>query len=123
MPSNGGLVQFYAETFQIDDKIGALEGSTKGDNSSNSEDGHLQQYTYYTGREINWPGYALTCDTSYEENYQGPCFFALVLALQSSLVTTQTSSRGTDTLQILIDEGSILGGVLFFTWFFSIFVV
>jgi len=36
------------------------------------------------------------------------------------LVTTQTSRYSKDRVQMLTDEGGILGAVMFLTWFFSI---
>ncbi|KAK4574242.1 hypothetical protein LTR86_002003 [Recurvomyces mirabilis] len=50
------------------------------------------------------------------------CWLNLYVSLQSTLATTQSSSRGTSTLKILIDEGSIVGGIMFFTWFLTIFL-
>jgi hypothetical protein len=56
-------------------------------------------------------------------NNDTPCSLVLSVQIRSEILTTQTSSHGTTALDILIDEGGILGGILFFTWFFGIFVV
>jgi hypothetical protein len=56
-------------------------------------------------------------------NNDTPCSLVLSVQIRSEILTTQTSSHGTTALHILIDEGGILGGILFFTWFFGIFVV
>ncbi|KAK0275426.1 hypothetical protein LTR35_011128 [Friedmanniomyces endolithicus] len=55
-------------------------------------------------------------------NYTGPCPAVLTMSYSSLLVTTLRSSHGTDWLKMLLEEGSIVGGIMFVTWFFNIFV-
>ncbi|TKA33980.1 hypothetical protein B0A54_14857 [Friedmanniomyces endolithicus] len=54
--------------------------------------------------------------------YTGPCPASLMVSYSSLLVTTLRSNHGTDWLKMLLEEGSIVGGIMFVTWFFNIFV-
>lgn len=83
-----------------------------------------QKYAYYTGVAdtafLDLPLADSRCDVG-GDDYQGNnCTFTLY-TVQSPVVTTQKSAHGTDALKILTDEGGILGGILFVTWFFGIF--
>jgi hypothetical protein len=62
----------------------------------------------------------------------GPCDVAVIAegyvfcryslyVLQGSVLTTYKSAHGTTPLNILTDEGGILGGILFLTWFMGLF--
>ncbi|KAK5113611.1 hypothetical protein LTR85_010840 [Meristemomyces frigidus] len=122
------MVSVTADTFVLSDLVGALDES-RGSLASalcSPDVLKLTNYTYYSARlETVAAGSSLvdsSCDVS-AATYEQPCTFNLVFFLSSSLVTTQTSSRGADTLQILIEEGGIVGGILFFTGFLGIFVV
>jgi hypothetical protein len=119
-------LSFHAETFMLDDKVGALSEERLPASYCSSEILGLSNYTYFDGRYDSTLGgdlYNSSCDLGVNGDISTPCQFSLQLAMASSLITTQKSSRGTNTLQIFIDEGSILGGITFFAWFFSIFVV
>jgi hypothetical protein len=89
----------------------------------------LKSYTYYEAEmyPLTWdstPPANGSCDAAnLTGHFDGTCYLNMNIETDSKLVTVQASGRGTDTLQILIDEGSILGGTLFFTWFFGIFAV
>jgi hypothetical protein len=119
----------YATPYRINDQVGVLNQRTSKTQNDLCSEGLINshRYTYYTARydEISSTGTLAesSCDVANATTYTGPCVIALQLYLSTVLVQTQTSAHGIDTLQILIDEGSIVGGVLFFTWFFSIFVV
>ncbi|OQN97496.1 hypothetical protein B0A48_16649 [Cryoendolithus antarcticus] len=84
----------------------------------------LRSYSYYTGTaDSAYLGVPLEnshCDVG-GNNYTGAnCSFSMFIS-QSNVITTQKSSHGTNALKILTDEGGILGGILFVTWFFGIF--
>ncbi|KAK6422934.1 hypothetical protein LTR95_016614 [Oleoguttula sp. CCFEE 5521] len=84
----------------------------------------LSSYSYYTGTaDSAYLGVPLEnshCDVG-GNNYTGAnCSFSMFIS-QSNVITTQKSSHGTNALKILTDEGGILGGILFVTWFFGIF--
>ncbi|KAK5674948.1 hypothetical protein LTS10_012360 [Elasticomyces elasticus] len=66
-------------------------------------------------------GKGYQCDLG-RPDYNGPCPAKLSMSFSSLLVTTLKSSNGIDTEQMLLDEGSIVGGIMFVTWFFNIFV-
>ncbi|KAK4547083.1 hypothetical protein LTR36_001304 [Oleoguttula mirabilis] len=126
--TDGALVSVTADTFVLSDPVGALARS-QGPLATAlcSQDVlRLTNYTYYSARvETDTVGDNLvnsSCDLS-SAAYTRPCAFNPVFFLSSSLVTTQTSSRGTNTLKVLIEESGIVGGILFFTWFLGIFVV
>ncbi|KAK4560544.1 hypothetical protein LTR86_005741 [Recurvomyces mirabilis] len=120
--SDGGGGDFYPEIFELSDSTGELRDSDTESSATicSSDALALRDYTYYGGRFDPLP---LPAGCSPVIGSTTTCGWFLSVHLQSSLATTQKSSRGTNTLQILIDEGSILGGILFFTWFFGIFVV
>ena len=89
----------------------------------------LRKYTYYNAqtqllfRETQSLRNSHCDKNSTNYNESSVCQFILAVQFGSELLSSQTSSHGTTALQILIDEGGILGGIVFLTWFFSIFVV
>lgn len=114
-------------SYYIDDPVRAL-----GERESRDSDGicsfeaqRRTKYAYYEARVVSEPGIDHTpCPVSDHADIGAvKCRFSMTLYLASSLVTTQKSARGIDTLRILTDEGSIIGGVLFLTWFLGIFVL
>lgn len=99
-----------------EDPVGALSGM--GSRYCSPEVRQRKAYTYYDSD-------VMSIGTESPEDCSDPlvCGFALSLSFSSSLVTTQKSSRGTNALKILTDEGSLVGGILFLTWFLGIFVL
>ncbi|KAI1764876.1 hypothetical protein GGR53DRAFT_465976 [Hypoxylon sp. FL1150] len=111
----------YVDVLQIDDKAGDLATDGPGFECSPT----LENYKYYTGRAppLTWDtSMGNECDVGRNASAT-PCPLILSFQLSSPLVSVQTSRRGSHTLKILIDEGSILGAILFITWFFGIFVI
>ena len=111
------------EAFIMDDAAGALDAEVVCPSGEQP-----RKFTYYTATAETFPSTNTTLctvdeDGKGEQSLYGGCNSALRVSMASSLVTTQKSHHGTTTLEILIDEGSILGAVLFVTWFFGIFVI
>ncbi|XXG97836.1 structural constituent of ribosome [Hypoxylon texense] len=110
----------YVDTFRINDAVGELK--------SNAVDGifgsmYVRDFKYYNGEppRITWDRQqGIECDVG--KNGTAPCQFSLPFTFSSPLVTVETSKRGTDALKIFTDEGSILGAILFITWFLGIFI-
>ena len=126
--ASGSLVSIDGQT-ELSDEIGALHNSKWRESAASPCSAYsfaLRNYTYYDARTpsagIKQQLQNSTCDVA-SPNYFTPCQFQLKVVMNSMLVTKQTSEHGTNTLRILIDEGSILGAVMFFTWFLSIFVI
>jgi hypothetical protein len=129
----------YVDTYLLNDPVAALVASKTADeallNSTtcSSVSLTLSNYTYYdaTGLADNtYQGNILggTCDAAnstgaYGQNGTSSCFFKLRVYMTSSMITTFTSSPGINTLQIFLDEGGILGAILFVTWFFGIYLI
>jgi hypothetical protein len=61
--------------------------------------------------------------TTTSSNFTGPCSFKIGLSMSTMLVTSLSSARGTTWQKIMFDEGSIVGGITFVTWFLSIFII
>lgn len=102
----------------MSDDVGAVEPSDK------QQCGALTHYTYYM-TEVSSTGTtnSTPCDTSspdYQKSYA--CISQVTLRYSTFLDTEFKSMRKLDKKQIYIDEGAIAGGVVFLTWFFSIFV-
>jgi hypothetical protein len=77
----------------------------------------LSMYNYYDGTETDFAGIE-NCGV-----HSADCKLMLTVWLTSTMVNTQQSKRGTDPLSIFIDEGGIIGGLQFLTWFLEIFAV
>ena len=112
------------QSFAMEDATDALT-TTSTWTSETACAGKRSYYKFYTTRATNMaPGsFSIDNTTCTGSNPQDVCAASVTVKFDSSLVTKQTSSRGMDTLQIFIDEGSIVGGILFFTWFLGIFVI
>jgi hypothetical protein len=88
-------------------------------------------YTYYSGdlrlyRTDTFHDNETDRDCYFPQQEDDPaniCQVTFFVNLKSTLGTTQTSARGMSTLEILLAESAILGGVMFFTWFCSIFML
>jgi hypothetical protein len=68
-------------------------------------------------------GLGACLSSSKDDNDTEDCGAHIDLRLKSNMVQRQTSRRGTDWVQILTDESAIAGGVVFFTWFLSIYII
>lgn len=110
----------------IDDSAGVLSDQRSAPDDLGLCSAKRDHYTYYSAQpniRVLGNSSPANCDI-YSVNYKNEtCGFQLYVQVRSELLTTQKSSHGTTNLKILIDEGGILGGILFFTWFFGIFVV
>jgi hypothetical protein len=86
-------------------------------------------YAYYTGDLQVFNTRTLDSNPDHICGYPGTpgqtnyCWMVFGVTMKSTLITTQTSARGTNTLDILLAESAILGGVMFFTWFCSVFML
>lgn len=120
-------LDIVATPYSIKDPVHAL---SRG-NSSLTFGGcrQINAYFYYdvsvadVGRSIQRPEIEPCPDSNNTGTGAINCTFLMQIKFASSLVTTQKSERATNTLRILTDEGSIVGGVLFLTWFLGIFVL
>lgn len=80
-------------------------------------------YKYYTADPYSTGGFNLTgCDVSLT-NPPKLCLLQIVIRYKTFIVTTMRGTRKLAMQQMLIDEGGIVGGVMFVTWFFSIFTL
>ncbi|KAK0247816.1 hypothetical protein LTS09_017062 [Friedmanniomyces endolithicus] len=110
----------YLRQTTIADDVGAI--------AEDSQDCSADIYTHYNQYETSVQtlpmvtGQGDQCDLGLP-NYTGPCLAFVTMSYSSFLVTTLKSSHGTDWKQMLLDEGSIVGGTMFVTWFFNIFIV
>jgi hypothetical protein len=123
----------FIEQHQIEDPAGALAESNHADNNPygcSPAPRAMSMYGYHasTSSEFeNEPNsHPLVNGTRDIANatgkfHGGVCTFALHAYMISPMMTMHTSSHGITTLQILLDEGGILGAILFVTWFFGIF--
>jgi hypothetical protein len=116
-------ISIRATAFLLNDNINSLASSRQGCDANTSK------YMYYQLQyDLNGLGDSLagsTCDVGEAGagDASTPCPFHMHLGLQTSAVTSQMSKHGTDFKTIFTDEGGILGGLLFMTWFLGIFVV
>ncbi|TKA81680.1 hypothetical protein B0A55_01346 [Friedmanniomyces simplex] len=114
-----GRNDVYLQQTTIADDVGAVV-EPKGTCTADIYPHYNQYYTSVhtlpveTGRDNQ-------CDLGLP-NYTGPCRAVLTMKFSSLIVTTLRSDHGTDWKQMLLDEGSIVGGIMFVTWFFNIFV-
>jgi hypothetical protein len=87
---------------------------------------YTEDYMYYTAStsvgNIGLPLPGSDCDVGSEGGKGSSCSL-VSLMYQSPVVTVQTSQHGTNATKILTDEGGLVGGILFATWFFGIFLV
>lgn len=111
--------------YTVNDPVGALVPNTNNASCPYDPSGYpslsywtAEVTTAYTETDIS------NCNstTAYPvETFN--CSATVVFEFLSPLTTTQTSSQGTTWKQMLLDEGSIVGGIQFFTWFLSIYVI
>ncbi|KAK0776913.1 hypothetical protein LTR57_011314 [Friedmanniomyces endolithicus] len=109
----------YLRQTTIADDVGAII-EVSGDCSADIYT-HYNQYETSVQTLPMITGQDSQCDLGLP-NYAGPCPAVLTMSYSSLLVTTLRSSHGTDWLKMLLEEGSIVGGIMFVTWFFNIFV-
>ncbi|KAK1810277.1 hypothetical protein LTR12_015341 [Friedmanniomyces endolithicus] len=109
----------YLRQTTIADDVGAIV-QTNGNCSADIYT-HYNQYDVSVQTLPMVTGGGPQCDLGLP-NYTGPCPAMLMMSYSSLLVTTLRSSHGTDWLKMLLEEGSIVGGIMFVTWFFNIFV-
>ncbi|KAI9745422.1 MAG: hypothetical protein M1818_000956 [Claussenomyces sp. TS43310] len=112
------------EQSRINDDIGSLDESSDslGPYANCSRKG-FSHYNRWDARltsvsTIN----AGKCITGSSAPLDNTCVGNLLVTYSSLSVTTQTSSHSIGWKQMLLDEGSIVGGITFVTWFFGIFV-
>ncbi|KAK3630560.1 hypothetical protein LTR56_017358 [Elasticomyces elasticus] len=119
LPAAVGTNRVYLKQTRISDDVKAVLQSDDKCNTTT-----YSNYTRYDTSVLTLPvmtGKGYQCDLG-RSDYNGPCPAELSMSFSSLLVTTLKSSNGTDMKQMLLDEGSIVGGVMFVTWFFNIFV-
>lgn len=116
-----GTNYFGVEPSEIQDNVGALNQSTIRCSASNRTYSHYSTYRT-TLDHINWLNTS-SCDVADKEYYKGPCTAFHNIAFSTNMVTRQRSGHGTSFKQIVVDEGSIAGGVMFFTWFLGLYVL
>ena len=110
--------EFHVDIYEMDDEVGVLSSNTDEDTRfCNDGSGAYKYYdtemtTITTGGDLN----SATCNDVV-------CHGRVQIHLSSAVVTKQTSRHGTSAIQIFSDEGGLLGGILFLTWFFSIFII
>ena len=115
--TNDTIIAIAVDTFAMEDSVHSLSGQCAQP---------LHQYNYYDARaqssEFGTPFQSQECDdTGTTCLHQGVA--TLDIHMASPLVMQQKSDYGTSTLQILFDEGSIVGAVLFFAWILSNLVI
>lgn len=127
--TGSNLINIAADIFEMDDSAGALSNTGFLTNEGTLEScspqaSKIERYFYYPSTaQLGQSSTNQSCNIGNTESYTGPCSVTFSVGLTSTLVTKLKSSRGTTTLQIFLDEGSIIGAIFFFTWFFSIFVI
>jgi hypothetical protein len=106
----------------VEDKVGAIDLPKTP--TSNCDAKSFSEYNTYSFRmnTIGAPLNISTCTKS-SPDYKSPCYFTTRMTMSSMLVTSQTSTRGTNWQKILFDEGSIVGGIMFVTWFLGIYII
>lgn len=117
--TKSSTAQLVLEQQTIADDVGAIDLPKTSCNAKSFS--KYNTYTYQLN-EIGGAVDVIAC-THTSSNFKGPCFFDTYMTMSSMLVTTQTSTRATDWKKILLDEGSIVGGITFLTWFLSIYVI
>lgn len=121
------FIDVVVTPYSIKDPVHAL---SRGDSSLTSEGCRkIDAYFYYdlSVADIGRSTFRSEIGPCPDSNDTGAgairCSFYMNFEFASSLVTAHNSQRATNTLRILTDEGSIIGGVLFLTWFLGIFVL
>jgi hypothetical protein len=116
--------QIALEQVIINDKVKAIDYS---DFSSICDRPEFRHYSTYRqslvqyGQPYQAPNCRINGTVPPEWDQLWPCQGHIDLTFGSMLVTTLTSDYSRDRVQMLTDEGGIIGGIMFGTWFFSIF--
>ena len=120
--NQSSTVEIFLEQSSIVDNVGALDYPDWFDARCDLES--LSMYNTYSYRLVEVGGVPDTqfCTQPVSPS-NGPCIFNTVLYISSMLVTTQTSARGTSWIKMILDEGSIVGGITFVTWFLGIYII
>jgi len=80
-------------------------------------------YNSYTFNMASLPNTDLaSCDTS-NGNSGAFCICQVLIRYGSRVVRSMESVRGMTRLEIFINEGAVVGGIQFFMWFFSLYVL
>jgi hypothetical protein len=130
---NGDLFSAYSnsqlslEQININDEVEAIDYSTYP--RPDCDRPEFRKYSTYRPLMISYgppgvlpsEGCALDGTTLPTDQYaQRPCQGGIDVQFSSMLVTTQTSRYSRDRTQMLTDEGGVVGGIMFVTWFLSI---
>ncbi|KAK5019075.1 hypothetical protein LTR60_000321, partial [Cryomyces antarcticus] len=112
------------EKYNIDDDVLAVNWTENGD--CNKE--YFSHYSAfrYEMTQLDWDSSlrnVSACTANWTEFVIQSCLLETSMGLSTQTVVTQTSERGTDWKQMLLDEGSIVGGITFVTWFLGIYII
>lgn len=115
----------FAET--MTDRFGYVKPAASSDNQT-CESFYTETlsmdppYTFYTFNMASLPNTDLaSCDVS--NNSAAFCICQVLIRYGSRVVRGMESARGTTSLDIFIMEGAVVGGIQFFMWFFSLYVL
>lgn len=119
-----GTNYINVERSEIDDRRNALHwNSTK---CSVNQKNYTRYASYrFTVNHLDDTNLS-RCDVDSKGYSGGPdetCMSSNHIGFSTNMVSQQTSKRKTNWKKILTDEGSIAGGIMFFTWFLGIFVL
>lgn len=79
-------------------------------------------YTSYTFNLASLPTTNMKyCDLN--GNASASCVSQVLIRYGSRVVRAMESKRGRSSLEILVDEGAIVGGIQFFLWFFGLYFI
>lgn len=113
------------EQTEINDAVDALEKNTSACSVSNRPYSDYRRHASYrvTVNHLRLIDQKV-CDVG-SKGYEkaSVCPSVNYIHFSTNMVTRQTSSHGTDWKKIIVDEGSIVGGVMFFTWFLGLYVL
>ncbi|KAK5126767.1 hypothetical protein LTR85_009701 [Meristemomyces frigidus] len=114
----------YLRTQTVVDTFNALNNHSAADTSTCSNPG-LKRYDHYSAQGFyagsGTPAKCVLSSDSLDQT--ADCQTHLSIYFDSFMVATETSARGTDWKRMLLDEGSIVGGVVFVMWFLTIYVI
>jgi hypothetical protein len=108
------------EQLIVDDAIGAIE-------YPHTACDKFRRYNSYAVSVLPYGSAAGTlpdqCDVSVTENTSEYCINDVSIVFTTMRTTTLTSGRPKSWKEMLTDEGGIVGGIQFATWFFTIFTI
>ncbi|TKA72738.1 hypothetical protein B0A49_00233 [Cryomyces minteri] len=112
------------EKYNIEDDVLAANWTGNGDCKAE----YLSHYSAlrYETTQSDWESSSRNvgaCTANSAGSVIKPCTLETTMGLSSQAVVTQTSKRGTDWKQMLLGEGSIVGGSTFVAWFLGIYIV